>query len=165
MSFEFGYSDEFQDVKFDFGDFNQILNSFNVGTDVSHFSSENGHISENEKCVESLKQWLADTGSCAPHRELLRVLSDEDALRLIGAKSLNSLLRQVPLTPQQVSEIKLLKRRLRKRLAKRCWDQNERVREVKDREVLEGMLEEKDRLECERKQLVEEINTLEQKIL
>ncbi|KAI6645648.1 hypothetical protein LOD99_12911 [Oopsacas minuta] len=116
-------------------------------------------------CLSSLKLRLARTGTtCSPYVELLSLLNNEEDLRIIGAKSLNALLRQVSLSQREVSEVKLHKRRLRKRLAKRGWDSKTRTLEFSDMEALRLLREEKESLERERKFLLKEIQEFEIKL-
>ena len=117
---------------------------------------------EHRSCLESLKCRLAHTGSaCSPHGHLLSLLRDEDGLRVIGAKSLNSLLRQVSLSPREVSEVKIHKRRLRKRLAKRGWDNKIRSQECDELESIRQLEQERTELQRERETLLSEIQSFE----
>ena len=117
---------------------------------------------ESRFCLDSLKHRLARAGpACSPSRDLLSILQNEDALRVTGAKSLNALFRQVSVSPSEVSAVKLLKRRLRKRLAKRGWDSKERTRDQSERTSLIQLEEERERLRTEQEQLIREIQHLE----
>ena len=117
---------------------------------------------DHASCLESLKRRLAQSGSaCSPHEYLLSLLRDEDGLRVIGAKSLNTLLRQVSLSPREVSEVKLHKRRLRKRLAKRGWDNKIRSQECYELESIRQLEQERNDLQRERDTLFSEIQEFE----
>ena len=120
----------------------------------THYDTPHDHRS----CLESLKRRLAHTGSaCSPHGHLLSLLRDEEGLRVIGAKSLNALLRQISLSPKEVSEVKLHKRRLRKRLAKRGWDNKVRSQECDELQSIRLLEEERSSLQRERDNLLTEI--------
>ena len=124
----------------------------------THYDTPHDHRS----CLESLKLRLAHTGSaCSPHGHLLSLLRDEEGLRVIGAKSLNALLRQISLSPKEVSEVKLHKRRLRKRLAKRGWDNKVRSQECDELQSIRLLEEERSSLQRERDNLLTEINGFE----